>query len=144
MDPIDEIFISSTLQIKAAGFLEFGHSQSDHRPVWIEVTKDSFLGCKLPQLTSPLARRLRTNDPRIVEKYNKELYNQLDQHGVFHRIHRLLMRFSTPMTNQQITEFEKFDKIRNLAMIRAERKCRNLKMGNIKWSPKLKTARDLI
>ena len=105
---------------------------SNHRPIWVEVTKDSFLGCKLPPLISPSARRLRTNNPRIVEKYNKELYNHLDAHGVFHRTHRLLMRFSTPMTEQQIREFEKLDKIRNLAMIRAERKCRNLKMGNIK------------
>ena len=37
--PIDEIFLSSTIELKNSGYLEHSHSSGDHRPVWVDVTK---------------------------------------------------------------------------------------------------------
>ena len=45
-NPIDEIFVSSSLVIQKAGYLEHGEGAGDHRPIWIEVTKQSALGAK--------------------------------------------------------------------------------------------------
>ena len=141
---IDEIFASATLGVKSAGFLEFGYSKSDHRPIWVDFTKESFLGCKLPKLEGFSARRLKTTDPRVVQKYNKTLEAELKKHGVYHRTHRLLMNFSSPLTKQQIKELEKLDRTRIAAMRKAERRCRKLKMGKVKWSPELQEVRDKI
>ena len=142
--PIDEIFASSTLQVEAAGYMEFGHGKSDHRPIWVNFTRESFLGAKLQKLQSFEARKLKMIDPRVVERYNQLLEERLMKHGVYHRTHQLLMQFSTPMTEDQIREFEKLDKIRTSAMRYAERNCRKLKTGAKKWSPKFQKARDKI
>ena len=68
--PIDEIFVSETLEYKKCGYLEHGHSSGDHRALWVDITYTSALGDKLPTLTTFEARKLKCHDPRIVERYN--------------------------------------------------------------------------
>ena len=123
--PIDEIFASSTLAIENAGYLEFGQGQSDHRPIWVDFSQHSFLGTKLPPLTRHNARKLKTTDPRTVDKYNEVLEAIFTKHDVYHRTHRLLNSFSNPLTNEQAKEFEKLDRIRIAAMKTAERNAGN-------------------
>ena len=48
------------------------------------------------------------------------------------------------LSPEQIKEFESIDKSRTMAMKQAERHCRKLRMGEVKWSPKLQAARDKI
>ena len=124
--------------------MEFGYARSDHRPIWVDFTQESFLGSKLPTLTSFAARKLKMLDPRVVERYNQFLEERLMKHGVYHRTHRLLMQFKSPLTEEQKKEFEKLDKIRISAMRYAEKNCRKLKTGAKKWSLKLQRARDKI
>ena len=57
--PIDEIFGSSCLDIKASGFLEHGLHNGDHRPIWIELDKNDALGTDPPPIMSFEARRLK-------------------------------------------------------------------------------------
>ena len=140
--PIDEIFCSSTLQITKAGYTEFGNTKGDHRALWIDLTKSSALGTKLPIPAQAQAKRLRCKDPRIVQKYNYVLQEELQKHGVYHRTHRLLQSFHTPLTPWEQREFEKLDKIREKAMKKAERQCRKLRMGKYQWSPALQKIRD--
>ena len=139
--PIDEIFVSSTMVVQKAGYLEHGEGLGDHRPIWIEVTKQSALGVKLPKPTSFSARRLKCKDPRIVQRYNKLLEEELQKHDVFNRTNKLFQRFSNPMTKKQIQEYEKIDNIREAAMIYAEKHCRRLYMGGVKWSPQVTSQR---
>lgn len=142
--PIDEIFHSSSIKIKAAGYLEFGHGKSDHRPIWVDFDHQTFLGSNLPPIPSFDARKLKMIDPRVVEKYNQLLEERLHKHGVFHRAHRLLLQFQVPLTKEQQEEFEKLDRIRVAAMKYAEKNCRKLRTGAVKWSPELQQARDKI
>ena len=81
--------------------MEFGYARSDHRPIWVDFTQESFLGSKLPTLTSFAARKLKMLDPRVVERYNQFLEERLMKHGVYHRTHRLLMQFKSPLTEEQ-------------------------------------------
>ncbi len=142
--PIDEIMVSSTLQIQAAGYLPHASSLGDHRPIWLEVSKDSALGSKLPPIPSFQARRLKCRDPRIVQKYNDLLESYLDKHGVYPRLADLFATYSTPLPPHQIAEYEKLDKIIERGMMWAERKCRKLFMGHVGWFPALKRIRRMI
>ncbi len=74
-EPIDEIFVSSTLKITASGYLDHGQNSADHQAVWVEITKSSALGTDLPKITSFRARRLKCNNPKIVDRYNSLLKN---------------------------------------------------------------------
>ena len=78
--PIDEIFLSSTLGITAAGYLEHGRALSDHRPIWVDLNRDTVLGVKPSLAPTYSARRLKTNDPRVVDKYVNELRRILEEH----------------------------------------------------------------
>ena len=142
--PIDEIFCSSTLHIVSAGYSEFGSTKGDHRPLWIDISKATAIGTQLPIPGVNKPKRLRCKDPRIVERYNYALHEELQKHGVYHRVHRLLQSFHTPLTPKEEREYEKLDQLRAEAMKKAERKCRKLKMGKYQWSPQLQEIRDKI
>ena len=135
--PIDEIFCSSTLHIEAAGYAEFGSTKGDHRPLWIDISKATAIGTQLPIIGGRQSKRLRCKDPRIVEKYNFVLQEELQRHGAYHQAHRLLQSFHTPLTPKEQKEYEKLDKIRENAMRKAEKKCRKLCMGKYQWSPQM-------
>ena len=142
--PIDEIFTSMTIKVQAAGYLEHGKAQGDHRPIWIEITKDSGLGSKLPELPSHTARRLKCHDPRIMDRYNSLLENYLRKHNFYNKLHNLHQSYSKPLTEDQEEIFEKLDEIREQGMLYAENNCRRLKMGGIRWSQVLQQAMDTI
>ena len=80
--PIDEIFISESLDIQSCGYLTHGESLGDHRPIWVDLNKESALGAKLPPIPSFKARRLKCKDPRIVERYNMLLEKYLKKNSI--------------------------------------------------------------
>ena len=142
--PIDEIFISSTLQITAAGYLEHGSAMSDHRPIWVDLTRDTVLGVKATKAPTYEARRLKTNDPRIVDNYISTLKEILVSYNFESRSKHLFETMHYPLTKEQQLEYEELDAIRIEAAKEAEAKCRKLKMGQIQWSPKIQGAMDRI
>jgi len=50
----------------------------------------------------------------------------------------------TPLTLEQMMEFENLDALRTKGMIDAEKHCRKMKMGAIEWSPDLTLVQDRI
>ena len=99
--PIDEIFISNTLQLQACGYLAYGDAAGDHRPIWIEISKVNAFGSKLHQALSPKARRLKCLDPRIVRNYTQVMLEELRKKKVFSRLYKLYQEFQTPLTLTQ-------------------------------------------
>ena len=142
--PIDEIFASSTLKVEAAGYLEHGSNLSDHRPLWVDFSRNTFLGLKATLNPTFATRRLKTNDPRVVDKYLFFLTEELKINNVKHRTEVLHSVISSPMTAEQQQEYEELDQLRHEAARIAEKKCRRLKMGHVRWSPTLQNARDRI
>ena len=123
--PIDEIFVSTTLEVVQAGYGEFGTMAGDHGPIWIDISKHTAIGTQLPTPAHRIPKRLRCKDPRLVEKYNFILHQELDKNGVFHQAHRLLQQFHTPLLISEEKEFEKLDKLREKAMRYAEKSVEN-------------------
>ena len=143
--PIDEIFYSSTLHVKQAGYLEHGSSLSDHRPIWIDLDSQFFFGGKPSIKPTFAARRLKTQDPRIVARYKIHLHQLLEQQDIVGRTERLLVGVTDkPLTPEQQYDFEQIDKYKTLAMKLAEKHCRKLKMGEIPWTPELQRVRNRI
>ena len=142
--PIDEIFVSPTLQVQQCGYQEHGTAAGDHRPIWVDITKVSAVGAPMSEVVPHKARRLKGNDPRVVHRYNQILEKYLKKNKVFTRLERLYNKFTVPLTKAQIDEIEELDKIRSLGMIMAEKGCRKLRMGKVHWSPELQKARDKI
>ena len=107
--------------------------------MWIDIPLAQAFGTCLPPANKPKARRLKTSDPRVVAKYLKNYKAFVKTHNLLDRAFNLQAscRAGAPLSEEQVTEFEKIDELRVQGMKMAERKCRKLKMGNVPWSPKI-------
>ena len=123
--PIDEIFVPANITISSAGYFPCGSGEGDHRPIWVEIDKDSALGANFPPLPTYTARRLKCQDPRIVERYLKVLHQYFEKHGLYTRLHCLYRNHSIPLSPQDIKEYEKLDQLRNNGMKLAEKNVGN-------------------
>jgi hypothetical protein len=145
--PIDGLFVTPELIAVAAGCEAFGVGcPSDHRVLWADFTYATAFGFNSPPLTRPpKTRRLNNQNPRMVEKYVKEVCKALVETGIAERLFAIESQaeqtgwtpeFQTEYDNIQISQL----KIRKLT----EFKLRKLRMGGVPWSPKLQTYRTEI
>ena len=142
--PIDECFASPSLNIKKCGYLRHGDNGSDHRALWLDIDKQSALGVLPPDIEQFKARKLKTTDPRIVQKYNHVLEEEFSRHNVYHRALKLYNHCQVNPPADVYAEYDKLDRIREKCMKKAERKCRKLHMGGVPWSPEIQRARTTI
>jgi exonuclease III len=86
---IDSILVSSMLQTLDCGYLSFGLLPGDHRGIWLDITKNSFIGYRAPAIPSFAARRLKLDDPRVTSRYLTILEDELVEARVFPRLRKL-------------------------------------------------------
>jgi len=96
--PIDGIFLAQKMLQKAAGgYFCFGEAvPSDHREIWLDLhLLEICLRDQLPQ--TPLrARWLQCKDPRIVNRYNTNLLQILQEHYLPEKIKSLSDKLQQP------------------------------------------------
>lgn len=85
--PIDGIFGSASLDVNQSGYSDFSFGiGSDHRLIWVDIPSYSLLGGEAPKLWQPKARKLRTHDPRIVDRYNLRKLDELYKNNAISRL----------------------------------------------------------
>lgn len=142
--PIDCIFVSPQISIKQGGLLSFGRLDSDHRGLWIDIPAFLLYGYNPPPLLHPQARRLKLQDPRVVEKYLTYLHSAFREHNLFAKMDALHAQAVYPLHPDLAAEFETIYKLSNELMDEAEEQCRKLKTGAVAWSPAFARATDLV
>ena len=141
---IDGAFASHGISATRAGYLPSHSFESDHTPIWFDLSLPLIFGTT-SNIQLPLhCRRLKNEDPRVVQKFNSTYQQLLIKHqlpvalsNLSHSIHHTL----TPLQQQ---EYERLDKIRVQCLLAAEKKCRKLKTGAIEFSPTIQHQRNLI
>eukprot|EP00979_Chaetoceros_neogracilis_P017703 scaffold10267_cov270-Chaetoceros_neogracile.AAC.1 len=133
--PLDCFFVSPIIQAKRGGYLSFRKLVGDHRGLYLDIPTVFLLGYNLPLCISPSARRLKMNDPRVVKKYCEKLRKLLDQDNLFHRMNQVHTNTTFPLTEELTREYETIDNIACRHMRTAEKQCRNIRTGNVAWSP---------
>ena len=143
---IDGIFASETLSAERAGYLGFGDIPGDHRGIWIDVKSSNLIGYRMNDIPRHKARRLKLDDPRVVDKYNRLLDQHLRSHNVYNRIDQLENKLKQEgrITPELKHQYDSLDKIREEGMKFAEKRCRKLRMGGVEWSPSIQKARNTI
>ena len=86
---IDSILVSSMLDFNDCGYLSFGLLPGDHRGLWIDVYLNSFIGYRAPPVPYFQARRLKTDDPRLMAKYLAVEEEELDDANIFSKMRSL-------------------------------------------------------
>ena len=84
--PIDSIWTTPGVEIKACGYLPFGAEnscESDHRLVWIEVDNTAILGKNPPELYVNPKTKIKSNEPKNREKYIKMVKREYHREDIF-------------------------------------------------------------
>ena len=112
----------------------------------MDVPQSQILGYKMADIPTAKARKLKLQDPRVVQKYLDELHSYFIQHHVYKRTTALQESWipDTPLTDAQAKEYEDIDNLREDGMLQAEQHCRKFRTGKIPWSPALQHARQTI
>ena len=75
------------------------------RLIWVDIAKSDILGIEQPDMIAPQARRLKTQDNRLVRKYNEKVGQKMGQEKLFQRAHRLQEQARQEWTPQMETEY---------------------------------------
>jgi hypothetical protein len=143
--PIDGIWCNRTLTAVHAGYFAFGDAiPSDHRALWIDFTVEEVLGQDSPPLTKPSARKLKANDPRLVNTYNKRATKAVKKTGLDAQLSELYTKSLSGWNPTLQEEFNRIHSESNDVRKTVEAKLRKLFMGGVPWSPKLQIYRDTI
>jgi hypothetical protein len=122
--PIDGIFCSAGLLIQAGGYTEFEWGiGSTHRMVWVDIHESEFYNGAPPTLWQPIARKLKTNDPRIVQRYNDWKISELNRNNIIPRMTNLYTKFkhSQQWTKEMAKELNDIDAHRVESSLKSEK-----------------------
>ena len=126
---IDALYVSSALVDSSCGYLPF---LGDHRPLWIDIPLDLVFGTTT--IPPPRARRLKLQDPRIVDRYTTALSQYIKDHQIRERL-QILSQRTDFYSSTYVTEYNDIDRLRTAGMHLAEKQCRKLRMGEVPFTP---------
>ena len=144
--PIDGLWVSSTLMAARCGYLPHGDGPPgcDHCILWMDLPKDAVFGNNVAT-RKPMARLLKLQDPRIVDKFQQYFLAKAHEQHLFERAATLLeIAASGEWTQDRALEWEAIEEERLELIKKADRKCRKLRMGNVPWSPEIAKAMKLL
>ena len=135
--PIDGIFGTPTVKIKQGGYRTFDPCLSDHRLIWIDISTEDIMGNYLHKVVRPKARKLKSDDPIAVKKFMESLEKHVTSRGLINRAITLEKEVGEQITNQQAEQLELLDKEITQGILKAEKTCRHIYLGNIPYSKKM-------
>ena len=133
---IDSIFVSSTLiECDATGWLPFGHGIGDHRPAFVDIQLSKLICKEKYDIAKKIARRLQIKNEHSVKRYIEICEREFAKHKIIDRLVTLRQRMYTQDPDITRAELATLDRIRIEIVLRAERKCRKLKTGQVPYAP---------
>jgi hypothetical protein len=135
---IDGIFTTSELVPTDGGYVQ---SMSDHLGLWLDFEMHAIFD-NISQAIPAANRRLQCADPRLVEKYGKNLWKQIRQSNINNKS-KQRDNSSLPIHIRE-RAWESVDRQLLQMRLHAEKNCRKLRMGKTQWSPELASIRNSI
>ena len=116
-----------------------GEFTGDHSLLWMDITYRSALGHNPPMPVTPAARRLQLHNSKLVDKYLTAYEKMIAAENLCERQFALEAStlYGVSLSPTQAQEAEAIDVMRTKCMLKAEKKCRKLKMGMVDFSPEV-------
>jgi len=127
--PIDGIWTSLGLDIKARGYFDFDTlvPNTDHRCLWIDSSFIDAFGRNMAPLQRPKARWLHNKDPRLVQNFVRVYKGLVSKQKLLQWAQSLESKVTYPMSSALSRDYEELDKLHTEAVKVAEKKCRSSK-----------------
>jgi len=139
--PIDGIYVSDTLLGSRCGYLKFEY---DHRGLFLDVQMNQVFGTSVPPTAKRKGRRLKCDDPRIVNNFTQKYKEFLTTHHLDLRAKQLDIDTQLGINAEQAARWEGLDAMRVCGVTHADLHCRKFKTGEAPWSLEFKIARALV
>ena len=121
--PIDGIFISE-VNITSRWYFPFRVSLSDHKVLWVKLKVDARFRYNFYHYAPVVFRRLKYNDPRIVNRFQKLYVDYLKEHNLFIRIKEVENRIQNGRWDKRaISEYKATRSLRYKGIIHADKYC---------------------
>ena len=134
--------------VRAMGIANEQYDQTigDHRPQYVDIDVQSLLQLNVHDIGTPTARKLRSTDPKCVEKYLLKASENFVNHNIFRRIEILWeeLEGQTTMTEIQQQKYEAIDRDVQRSCRNAENLISSLKKTKYVWSPALDAAMKMV
>ena len=125
-------------------YLAFGKLGRDHRGLILDIPDEYIFGFTLHDFVPPSARRLKLDNPAIVQKYNNTLWKILKETGLDKDIENIHQNSTYTMKLHVQRHFEQIDAKIQEAQLCAEKKCAHIYAGHVQWPPQVKGAYELV
>ena len=139
--PIDGIIGSRSSQFHESEYLGFGEGfDTDHRILWVKTQEKEIFGGKIRKTNKSKPKRLKSDDPRLVNKYNKQVHKKLIKYDCYTEI-EIVIKESKEGWNTELEE--RYNNLhRKTIEIRKkiEKKIKKIGNGSVPWNPKMKLA----
>ena len=112
--------------------------------VWADFSYHTVFGQELPSEYRPPSKKLRSNDPRLVKRYNRKVISKLKGAGLIKQAFDLQRKAENYWNSELEAEYNQIQTASVTIRRDVESSLRRLKMGGIRWSPKLQKFRDMI
>jgi Reverse transcriptase (RNA-dependent DNA polymerase) len=137
---IDGIFATKNIPIRRCGYtpINWGIS-SDHRMVWADMDLDEIFGTNNPPLWKPAARRLKLENPAIVNNFITTRLKHATENNLLEQLQELKTHMENNTIDYKSGErlLNSLDNVRVDGIKLADKQCRRLNMGMVPWSPEL-------
>lgn len=140
---IDGVWVTQDIPVKRATFLAFHKCPGDHRHAVVDVTWEDLLGAPRLKICRPPGRRLITSNRKATQKYLKIARRLLRRQKILPRLQKIYRNAQQGLSTEQRKKLDAIDKEKTEILRHAERKCRQLCMGDIDFSPELERCRKL-
>ena len=140
---IDGIWATPSIGIECGGYLAGGEAlpRTNHRCLWIDGTYETLYGHAIPPIVRYAIRRLKLQDPRVVQRFITAYRAWIERHGLTMRAFALQSNAMYPLSLEHAVEYEWLDHMKIEGLRYADRCCRKLPMGGVPWSPQLQVLR---
>ena len=147
---IDFLLCTSVVyeNIEAYGMapLEYERTLGDHRAQYVDINTESLLGLTSIDNSSASSRRLRSTDPKCINKYIDKLRKNFKTHNIHKRMKKLVLSLKeiNGMTKCQQEQYEALDRDVFRLCINAEKQIKIMRFQQHAWSPSMEAAAKTI
>ena len=120
----------------------YGNTLGNHRAQYIDINILNLLELNIHDIGAPASRRLRSSDPKCIEKYIEKLKENLLHHKVFERMENLWVDIANQvvLNQEQVETYEAIDRDVFRLCVNAEKNIKMHKNMKYVWSPALDNA----
>jgi hypothetical protein len=132
-EPIDAIWGTRDLNVANACIMPVGYGVSDHHLFVVNFSTASMIGTCPPKIVWPALHRLNTKIPGCALRYSRSLQKYILHHQLLER----MIHVAESKENKEVilAKLNKHDREGEQYMKHAEKKCCQIKLGCIPFSP---------